>query len=225
MIKAKAAVLALAGMIIMTSPGYGAFGGLRLGISLGAQKLAGRHFYTGTPSPASDMIKRLAVYSPVYGVHGGYLFELGSSKFVIGFDAYYLMTSTNAKINLALQDGPGEGTATIKHTKSIGFSGVLGLMLNPKILVYGNLGYESASFEFKYSLTVPGTVSPQNQRKMFNGISVGLGGSYKVAQHILLGAEFSNPFFKKFSGTNNTIRNYRYKPVERRLLFKISYLL
>ena len=165
------AVLAIS---IMAAPVQAAFGGLRLGVNLGVQLLQGRHFYAGPNSPSLDMIKRISKVGSLLGAHGGYLFEL-DNKFVVGFEAYYLMPGTNTSFNLSLLNGPVEGSVSIKHTRSIGLAGTLGMMLNPKVLAYLNLGYESASFRFNYNINVAGATSPTLNHK-FNGLMVGLGG-------------------------------------------------
>ncbi|MBM3468399.1 MAG: hypothetical protein FJX71_03090 [Alphaproteobacteria bacterium] len=218
-------------LITMVDSSQAAFGGLRVGANLGLQLLQGRHFYDGTPQPDADMIKRLSVMGGILGFHGGYLVELSSSKMVIGGEVYYLRPGASPTINLGLYKGPQEGQVTIKHESSMGFAATVGMMLNPKILVYVNVGIEMAKFQFAYqfnnvaqALIPPLTPAKQVFSKRYNALTPALGATYKFTPNFLLGVELSSPFFKRFIARNSPPRSFQYKPVERRLMLKISYL-
>ncbi len=220
--------LVLFGMIMIVQPSHAAFGGLRVGGIVGVGLLQGRHFYAGTPSPDIDMIKRLSVISSIMGANAGYLFELSESKLVVGGEVYLLIPGINPKIDLHLLNGPPEGTATIKHSRSVGFAATVGMMMNPKVLVYVNVGIENARFQFTYLLEQPpaGANMPPKQvfNRTFKGLTPALGCTYKMSSHILIGAELSSPLFKRFKMRQTLPRTFHYKPVERRLVFKLSYL-
>lgn len=223
--------LVLLGMTIFTHPSQAAFGGLRVSGIAGVGILQGRHFYTGTPIPDRDMIKRLASIGSIMGASAGYLFELSESKLVIGGEAYLLIPGINPKIDLYLLNGPIEGTVAIKHGRSIGFAATVGMMMNPKIMVYLNVGIENARFQFTYLLQQP-PIPPSNPAilpkqvisRSFKAFTPALGATYKMTPHILVGAELSSPLFKRFKISASGPRGYNYKPVERRLVLKISYL-
>jgi opacity protein-like surface antigen len=221
--------LALYGMMMLAQPSHAAFGGLRIGGSAGVGLLQGRHFYTGPASPTGDMIKRFSVLSSMMGVNAGYLFELSESKLVVGGEIYMLIPGINPKIDLYLlngaTNGPVEGSVAIKHNRSVGFAATVGMMMNPKILVYVNVGIENARFQFTYLIKNKPPIPPQQVfNRSFKGITPALGAAYKMSPHILIGAELSSPFFKRFKVPSSGSRSYHYKPVERRLVLKLSYL-
>lgn len=221
--------LAFLGMVMVVQPSQAAFGGFRVGGMAGLGLLQGKHFYTGQPYPDADMKKRLSVISSVLGAHAGYLFELSASKLVIGAEVYLLIPGINPKIDLALLNGPQEGSVTIKHSKSIGFAVTLGMMLNPKVMAYLNVGIENARFQFTYLLNQPPIPLPAIPAKQvishsFKALSPALGATYKMSSHFLVGIELSSPFFKRFKISASGPRGYNYKPVERRLVLKVSYL-
>lgn len=219
--------LMLLWLMVAIHPTHATFGGLRIGGMLGLQLLQGRHWYTGgTGSPNTDMVRRLSALSSLYGIHGGYLFELGSSKIVIGGEVYAFSSQANGSTNLKLIGGPEEGTVSIAHKRSLGFAATIGMMLNPKVLAYLNAGMESAKFQFNYSFLAASGVTPAQQARnhIFKAITVGLGGAYKIGSHFLVGIEISSPFFKRFKINMNAPRAYHYKPVERRAVLKLTYL-
>lgn len=221
--------LVIMGLVLLGQPSQAAFGGFRVGGALGVQLLQGKHFYTGPTTPISDMKKRLSSLSYMMGFHGGYLFELGSSKFVVGLEAYFLMPGANPSfdLNLVGVGGTKEGSVSIKHKRSMGIAATIGMMLNPKIMGYLNLGLESALFELKYQFKFTGQgniPAQQTFNPKLNAFTPGLGVVYKISPHFLIGLELSSPFFKRFKARMDPPRAYHYKPVERRLLFKVSYL-
>jgi hypothetical protein len=218
-------------IMMIVHPGQAAFEGFRVGGILGMQLLAGRHWYTGTPSPRTDMVQRLSSLSGLYGVHAGYLAELGNSKVVVGGEVYAFIPQATPKINLALfnngANSPVEGTVTVNHNRSIGFVATVGMMFNPKILGYLSAGIELAKFRFTYafnSLVSPPLPSQQILNHTFKAINIALGGSYKFGPHFLVGLEISSPFFKRFKANMTAPRAYHYKPVERRMMIKLTYL-
>lgn len=221
--------LLLLGMIILAHPSQAAFGGLRVGGIVGVGLLQGRHFYAGKPSPDLDMIKRLSSIGSIMGAHAGYLFELSSSKLVIGAEAYLLTPGVSPSFELHLLNGQPEGKVTIKHSRSVGFAATIGLMMNPKIMVYVNVGIENARLQFTYNLNIPpaGVDMPAKQvfNRSFKGFTPALGATYKMSSHLLFGVELSSPFFKRFKMRQTLPRTFHYKPVERRLIMKITYLL
>lgn len=233
--KRKIIGIVLLGLMIIAHPSKAAFGGFRLGGMIGAQLLQGRHWYDGrdNASVTNDQVFRISSVSSLYGMYAGYLVELGASKIVLGGEAYVFVPQANPTVTLQLLNGPVEGRVQILHTRSVGFVATAGMMFNPKVMVYVNGGVEMARFRFTYSFPSPvqnldGTFSslPPNQtlNHVFKSIVVGLGGTYKVAPHLLVGAELSSPFFKRFKARSSAPRAYNYKPVERRLMLKLAYL-
>jgi len=212
-------------MIMTAHPSQAAFGGLRVGGMAGIGLLQGRHFYTATPSPQTDMIKRLSVISSMMGVHAGYLFELSESKLVVGGEVYFLIPGINPTIDLHLLNAPIDGSVTIKHSRSVGFAATVGMMMNPKILVYLNVGIENARFQFTYLFNnLRPLPSKQAISHSFKAFTPTLGAAYKMTPHFLVGFELSSPFFKRFKIRATPPRGFHYKPVERRLILKLSYL-
>jgi opacity protein-like surface antigen len=221
--------LVLCGMMVLAQPSHGAFGGLRVGGMAGIGLLQGRHFYTGPNSPNDDMKRRFSVIGSMMGVNAGYLFELSESKLVVGGEVYLLIPGINPKVDLYLMNGgangPVEGSVAIKHNRSIGFAATVGMMMNPKILVYLNVGIENARFQFTYLIQNKPPIPPQQVfNHSFKGLTPALGATYKMSAHMLVGAELSSPFFKRFKVPSSGSRTYHYKPAERRLVLKLSYL-
>lgn len=220
--------LALLGMIMIVPPSQATFGGFRIGANFGMMLLQGRHFYTGTPQPDADRIKRLSTFGPMFGVHTGYLLELSSSKMVVGIEAYYFQAGASPKIELGLFQGTQEGEVTIQHNRSIGAAAVVGMMLNPKIMAYLNVGLEIAQFQLIYQFNsaapAPLTLTKQTFKHKFNGLVPGLGVAYKISSSFLIGAELSVPFFKRFKARANPPRSFQYRPIEKRLMLKLTYV-
>jgi opacity protein-like surface antigen len=227
--------LLLLATILLTHPGQAAFGGFRVGGMFGVQYLQGRHWYDGNTTATSnvDQVKRLSVISGLYGVHAGYLFEIMPSKFVVGAEVYAFLPQGTTIISLQPLNGVIEGTAKIQHTRSIGIALTAGMMFNPKVMVYVNAGLEAAKFEFRYAFPSPVRTAagglftlPQSQtiHHTYKAIVAGIGATYKIGPHFLIGLEVSNPLFRRFKIRNEAPRAYQYKPVERRAMLKFTYL-
>jgi opacity protein-like surface antigen len=227
--KRKITALALLAMM-GTQPTHATFGGFRVGLGLGLQMLQGRHTYTGPKSPASDQHIRLGAFSYLLGAHGGYLFELTSEKLVLGLEAYLLMPGAKPSKSLQLVNSANkiDGQVNIQHKNSIGVAGTIGMMLNPKVMVYLNLGIEMAKFELKYSNSAVTASPTQKVGHSFTGFTPALGFDYKFSPHFLIGAQLSSPFWKAFTNTSTPPgpdHTYKFRPVERRLLIRFTYLL
>jgi hypothetical protein len=224
-------------LTMVAQPAQAAFGGFRIGGLFGVQLLQGRHWYCGndTATINNDQVFRVSSVSALYGMNAGYLVELGASKIVLGGEAYIFIPQANPTISLKLLNGPEEGKVQIQHQRSIGFVATAGMMFNPKVMAYVNAGIEMAKFQFVYSFpgavlnlngapAVPALPPKQTLNHLFKSIVVGLGATYKVGPHFLVGVELSSPFFKRFKARTIPPRAYHYKPVERRLVLKLSYL-
>jgi opacity protein-like surface antigen len=225
----KVTGLALLAMIA-AQPAHATFDGFRVGLGLGLQMLQGRHTYTGPGSPLSDQHIRLSAFSYALGLHGGYLFELTSEKLVLGLEAYLLMPGAKPSKSLQLVTSANkvDGQVNIQHKNSIGIAGTVGMMLNPKVMVYLNLGIEMAKFELKYSNAEVTAFPTHKTSHSFTGFTPGLGFDYKFSPHFLIGAQLSSPFWKAFTNTGTPPgpgRTYKFKPVERRLMVRFTYLL
>lgn len=231
----KKRILGLAlGIMMAAHPGHATFGGFRIGGTLGVQFLAGRHWYT-THDPhivGMDMVHRLSSLSALYGAHAGYLLELGSSKIVVGGEVYAFLPQANPKVDLALMNGAVsgtiEGSVNVNHNRSIGVAVTAGMMINPKILAYFSAGMELAKFKLTYAFNSAAPAPLTSQQQVFNhtfkAINIALGGAYKISPQFLVGLELSSPFFKRFRPPTSRARGYSYKPVERRLMIKLTYL-
>jgi opacity protein-like surface antigen len=227
--------MVLLAIFMVPQPAQAAFGGFRIGALFGAQLLQGRHWYDGNDNAqiTNDQVFRVSTISSMYGAHAGYLLELGDSQIVLGGEAYIYIPQANPTISLQLLNGPVEGNVQILHSRSIGIVLTAGMMFNPKVLVYANAGIEMAKFQFNYSFQNPipllngktGTLpSQQTLHHIFKAPVLGVGAAYKMAPHFLVGVELSSPFFKRYFGRTNAPRAYTYKPVERRLILKLTYL-
>lgn len=227
--KQKIIGVLILGLTMLVQPTQAAFGGFRLGGIFGVQLLQGRHWYDGNDNPivTNDQVFRLSSISSLYGAHAGYLVELGTSKMVLGGEAYMFIPQASPTVKLQLLNTPVEGNVEILHNRSIGFVFTGGMMFNPKVLVYGNAGVEMARFQFVYTFNPPMNAQlppKQTLHHIFKTIVVGVGATYKIAPHLLVSLELSSPFFKRFKARDIPPRAYNYKPVERRLMFKLSYL-
>ena len=138
------------------------------------------------------------------------------------------MQGLNPTIDLALLNQPQDGSVSIKHSRSIGFAATVGMMLNPKVMAYLNIGIENARFQFTYLFNkqrLPAMPEKQTISHSFKALSPALGATYKMSSHFLVGIELSSPFFKRFKASSTPPRGMNYKPAERRLVLKVSYLL
>jgi len=234
--KKRISSLLLLWIMVIVHPSYATFDGFRIGGMLGVQLLQGRHWYTphNPYVDGTNMVRRLSVLSALYGAHAGYLLELGSSKIVVGGEVYAFIPQATPKLDLALMNGSVSGTkeasVTINHNRSIGFALTAGMMMNPKVLAYLSAGMELARFRFTYEFNSAALPPLTSQKQVFNhtfkAINIALGGTYKISPHLLAGLELSSPFFKRFkpSMIPGQQRAYTYKPVERRLIIKLTYL-
>jgi len=216
-------------MVILAYPTYAAFGGPRLGLIGGVDFLQGRHWYTALSSnlsPSTDMVKRLSALSGSIGAYGGYLFELGAgAKIVLGGEVYFVQPSANSTVQLALLGHSTDGTVKIQHTQVMGFALTVGMMLNPRILVYASAGLETSKFKFTYQLNNLAPLPPnQVITHPYHPIVPTIGGEYKFTPQMLVGLQLSSPFYRHAYLIKGPLRLARYKPVERRLWVKLSYL-
>jgi opacity protein-like surface antigen len=202
--------------------------GFYLGGNLGGALLRGTHRYTKVGVGEGNT--QLNAFGLTYGIHAGYIMELGNSRNIVGVEAAYLRTTVKPAKNLFVQGGPVDGRFRIQHIGSMIFSVLIGKMLNPKVAIYGKIGYEIGKFQFDYTSLTFGTQPNATYKKTAQTIVPGIGGSYAFSQHFLIGVEYNFAgFFKKIipRPSNQVINGaqvgYSFKPSEHRLMVKLSY--
>lgn len=222
----------LLAMSIAIQPIQAAFQGFRLGGDLGIQVFQGRTTIS-QGNALTDGRHRINTFSYTLGAHGGYLFELTSSKIVLGGELNFAVYGANPTIQLVIAY-PGAtpiAQVAIQHTTSIGGALTVGMLMNPKIMVYLNAGFETAKFKMKltpvpaYANTfgVPQGGTFRNLFNTFSGLTLGLGGDYKMSNHFLVGFLLSHPFWRRYQLRPPVNPAFDYRPVEYRLALRLTY--
>jgi len=220
------------------SQAYALLPGFNLAVQVGGEKVSGKHrFYDGGGNFGETTPSKIS-----YAAGGllGYAFEIGTSKMVVGFDLSYLMYGASMTGQLAISTGTdstgapntgaSQGNYNIKMKSSMGGSVMGGMLLNPRVIVYGKIGYETTKFSMTYSNLTYNTQA-ETYSMTSKGMVPAIGGALLLNPRIYAGAELSFPMMKKLSPRNNQVaingvqRGYTYRPVVIRLLFHLGFRL
>lgn len=198
----------------------GNYGGFFIGGGLGAAALRNEAKYTDTTQGKGKLTaNKLGAY---YQVHAGYLHEVGTSKTMIGGDIFLNSSSAKKIYNIGVNNQPAVGTLEQKRSTGYGIAAIAGKLVNPKVMVYGRLGYEMSRYEMKLALVGQ---APQSSTKSYSGVVPGVGMNYKVTPNVLvgLGYDYAGFFAEKVIYSAGTV-NLRVKPVEHRVMLKVSFV-
>lgn len=199
------------------------------GIFVGAQGglvyLSGTHNYNTLNLPDKNKTgeKKIAKTGMIFGAHGGYMHGLGNGKMFVGGEVYFTLSKANHKMELSTPGGPNEGKVNIRLKHSYGAALLGGMLMNPKIFVYGRLGYEHASVCLNYS-SASSALTSLSYTKNVTAIVPGAGVSYRLSDRLMIGAEYQYASFStlrpKFPSGN---RKANADLIEHRLFVKVSY--
>lgn len=205
---------------------YG-FGGLYLGADLGLGYSTNEHDYADA-NGAGKTTK--TAFGAVYGAHVGYLYEIGTSKTIVGAEIYGNLTSMNPSFKFGADGFPVQGDVKIKRKNSLGLAVLIGKMFNIKTMIYGRLAYERAAFDHEYKFDTTSYITQYAGQSVKKSVSImapviGLGLAYKPARAIIVGGEYQ---FAGLYGKKKVISDSNFQteisPVEHRLLLKISFV-
>lgn len=149
---------------------------------------SGKHIYTN--DAAKEGKQELKSFGGVVSGGLGYLHELSESKIVFGLETFVGMSTVNSKKDLQVKDGSAEGKVGIKPRAFFGASILTGMAINPRVILYGRLGYEFTRFSFEYADLTFQTPTAQKYTKTLKGLAPGAGAFYKLTDKILLGGEY-----------------------------------
>lgn len=205
-----------------------AFGGAYVGLDAGLTNMSLTHRVKTAYGPGKTQVTANGI---AYGAHGGYLYEVGSSKTIVGGEAYLNLAMPNPSVKFGADGDTPEGVVKIKRSRSIGAAAIVGKMMNIDTLVYGRIGLEHATyyhhFSFASTTSVPG-FSGKQIKKGFSFLApvVGAGIAYKINRTTMIGAELQLAnFFKK----KNTVKGPDFQanlaPSEKRILGRASFVL
>lgn len=207
---------------------FAKFNGLFAGAHLGFSLLNGTHKYTN----ASPQEGKITLNEPGYlaGLQAGYLYYAEASKIIVGAEFYFSMTGINSKKDLKVDGGPVEGQVTIQHRHSLGLAILSGIVINPKVALYGKIALETNKFNLNYENLTFQTPTSEKYGASLRGFVPGMGIFYKWTPKILIGAEYGYSFMKKKQPRLDTVvingakRGYSFSANEHRLAAKINYV-
>jgi opacity protein-like surface antigen len=190
----------------------------------GAMLIEGEHTLknSSTGQEGSRKVNKMGYHA---GPGLGYLMAMGDGKFYVGGELYYWLMSGSVRKELQTKTGPVEGTFTIQPKHAMGAAVLMGTMINPKVMMYARVGYESQSFDFKYDdLTFQ---SPTNVKysKSVTGVAPGAGILYRLSTSTSVGIELVMPMLAKAEvrKPDNSKRGFAYTPSQKRITAKVIY--
>lgn len=224
MISARIALLTLASCV----SSYAATKGPFISLNVGPVFQTGKHTYTnGAGGEGKQTIKS---FGGTGGVSLGYLHEPAGSKLIFGGEVYGGITTINAKKDLIITGGTMEGKVNIKPKNFFGVAMIAGMSINPKVILYGLLGYEFSRFSFEYSNLTFQTPTAQKYSKTTKGMAPGAGAMYKLTDSIILGAEYTMNLQGKLvlrkddTPINGVKRGYEYSGLSHRVTARLIYV-
>lgn len=196
------------------------YGGIFVGGGLGIGALRSETKYTDTAlGEGKTTSTKIGGY---YQLHAGYLHEVGTSKTMLGGDVYMNSSSAKKTNNMGVNGQPIVGTLEQKRSSGYGIALIAGKLVNPKVMVYGRMGYEVSRYDMKVTLVAGGS---QNSTKSYTGMVPGVGMNYKVTSNVLvgLGYDYAGLFGNKVIYSAGTT-NIQVNPAEHRVMMKVSYV-
>lgn len=209
---------------LSADPVRGMFCSLNLGGSLVFQN----HDYTG-PSGAVEKQKK-AKFSPSFGASFGLLNQLEKTKAVVGGEVSFTLPQARQKYALNASSGTQDGELSIKNPYIFGAYGIAGMMITPKLMIYGKAGYAWMKTQLKYTNLNNENPNFQNYKKTLSGLSGGAGINYLISNKFMLGGEYlfyspnSITLRKNNSPQGGQFRKFVYHPSVHTLSLKLSML-
>ena len=164
------------------------FSGFYTTLGLGGTWVKGKHKFT---DPNGDVGQaKLNTINMAGSLHLGYITEINVSTVMVGGEIYYMIPTYNHKFKLIPDGGSSEGDARIHRKSTYGAAFIAGVLLNPKIIVYGKLAFDIAPTEFKYSNLTFGNKSNINYKHSYKKFVPGVGFRYAIGDRFHIGAEY-----------------------------------
>lgn len=190
------------------------------GIGVGGMRAEGKY----TDAVQGEGKTNFNKFGAAYQLHGGYLTEIGTSKTMVGGEIYLSGSSAKKASNIGVDGGAVAGSLNLKRSVGYGFAVIAGKLVNPKVMVYGRVGYEMSRYNIDLNLT--GGVQPQSIKKTFSGVVPGAGIDYKVAPNVLVGVEYNYAgLFGNKVVYEQGNQKVEVNPTEHRLLVKASFMM
>lgn len=221
----SAAVFFLA--IFMPSCGA-TFQGPYIGAHMGLLLMDGVHKYTNNSSKEGKIL--LSEFGYAAGVQGGYMQYIGDSKTIMGAEIMATMAGINSTKELRIPGNTAEGKFNIRHRYALGLGILGGVVLNPKVMMYTKISFESNRLEITYSDLTFQRPSTQKFSLTLRNLVPSLGGYYRWGTGILVGAEYGYSIMPKRElrsaevTINGANRGYTFNANEHRLVAKMVYV-
>lgn len=212
----------LGALVVTTTVAFSSpYGGLFAGVGLGAGMANNEinYFDIGNGASGKTTANKIGLY---YQAHVGYLHEVGDSKTMIGGDIYFNSSSVDKAVHLKADVLGSAGALKAKRSSGYGIAVIAGKLVNPKVMVYTRLGYETSRYNMTLALD-------GQQDKTFNsnytGMVPGVGLNYKATSNMLIGVgyDFAGLATKKVI-YQDAAQTIELKPVEHRLMVKVSFV-
>ncbi len=209
MIAASAVALTVATGAMADSNFTGAYLGGNVGYGFGSLKVSDDF---GPITTNNDM----SLTGFVGGLHGGYQHQLG--MFVVGAEASANLSNTKGSGSLVV-DGAASTFVSVKRKNAFGLAARLGVAVN-SWMVYTKLGWENAKFDFSSSETIGAVTTDAKANKRVNAFVAGLGFETVVADHVMLGGEWTTSFYKSKKISDDAVKKLRIGDFKVRLGYK-----
>lgn len=207
-------------LVLTTTTAMSDYGGIFVGAGLGIGMMRNDTKYVdAAQGEGKSTVSKLGAY---YQLHAGYLHEVGTSKTLVGGDIYVNGSSAKKLNNVGVDGGAIAGTIEQKRSTGVGIAAIAGKLINPKVMIYGRVGYELSKYDMKLNLIES---APQDFTKSYNGVVPGVGLNYKIAHNMMIGGgyDYTGLFSNKTVYQKGDI-NVQVKPVEHRMMVKLTFV-
>lgn len=190
----------------------------------GAGLIEGEHKFKDS-STGQEGIRKVNKMGYHVGPGLGYLMAMDDGKFYVGGELYYWLMSGSVRKELQTKTGPVEGTFAIQPKRTIGAAILMGTMINPKVMMYAKVGYESQSFEFTYDDLTFQSPKSVKYTKSLTGAAPGAGILYRLSTRTSVGLELTMPMLAKaeIRKPDGSKRGFEYTPNQKRITAKVIY--
>jgi opacity protein-like surface antigen len=210
------------------SPLFATMGGFYVGGHGGVAFIKGEHKYINGDNGSVGALE-VNKMGYLLGINVGYLSALNGGKMYIGGEVYASILKASLRKQLQTKTGPIEGNVSIQPKHIYGAAALIGTMLNPRVLVYGRLGYEMQSYAFNYTELTFQSPDSQKVQKTVSGFAPGAGGLYRLSNSLAVGGDIIVPILPKIEARKSTQtingakRGFEYSPTQYRVMAKVIY--
>lgn len=190
--------------LLAAQPTAAGFNGFQLGLLAGGARGSAEHglanntagnVVIGTTTFAANSTtsikkNRIGFFG---GIFAGYHQEIGTSKVVLGGELYFIPLPLS---HSTPSDVVRMQTVSLKKKNTMGGLLSMGMLVSPKLMVRGTLGYEIATFKMDFTNTppvaAPGALSaPVSFSKKSSAIVPGAGVMYLMTDRIVVGVDYA----------------------------------